>query len=237
MKDTLREALLLDALATLADTLVVGYDVVDLLQTLVDTAASLFDVDDVGLLLADGDGQLDLVASTSEANTLIETMALSAHAGPCIDCVRTGNAVTVSDIRDSPAEWSAFRDSAMANGFLSTLALPLRLRETVIGSLNLFRREPGELNERDIRAAQAMADMAALGIIHERSLREGDAVRQQLQVALDSRVVIEQAKGVLAHTHEVGMNEAFARLRAYARDNRIPLRDVAQQLVDRTLIF
>jgi len=232
-----REALLIDALTSFADTLVVGYDVVDLLQTLVETTVALFDVDDAGLLLADADGELDLVASTSEANTLIEIMALGASAGPCIESFRTGTVVSMPDVRRGPDRWSVFRDGSIKSGFLSTIALPLRLRETVIGSLNLFRREPGELNERDVRAAQALADMAAIGILHERSARQGDAVRAQLQIALDSRVLIEQAKGVLAHTHAVAMDVAFARLRGYARANQRPLREVAQDLVDRVLIF
>ncbi|THG33376.1 GAF and ANTAR domain-containing protein [Naasia lichenicola] len=237
MTEVSREAILLDALATLADTLVVGYDVVDLVQMLVETSTSLFDVDDAGLLLADDGGELDLLASTSEAGALIETIALSAESGPCIESFRTGKIVAVPDLRTDADAWGEFRIASIDAGFLSTIAVPLRLRDEVIGSLNFFRREPGELNRRDLRAAQAMADMAAIGILHERSLREGDAVRQQLQYALDSRVVIEQAKGVLAHTHDLGMDDAFATLRRYARSNRLTLREVAQGLVDRTLIF
>jgi GAF domain-containing protein len=237
MTEADRESRLLDALATLVDTMVVEYDVVDLLQMLVDTSLSLFDIAAGGLLLADLDGRLDLVASTSEENSLVETMALSADAGPCIECFRTGKLVSIPDIENAHPGWEAFTASALSAGFRSVVALPLRLRETVIGSLNLFRAQPGELNPRDIRAAQAMADMAAIGILHERSVREDDAVRDQLQVALSSRVVIEQAKGVIAHTRSVGMDEAFAALRGYARGNQLSLREVAQRLVDRRIII
>jgi GAF domain-containing protein len=238
MNDVEREAALVDVFATLADTLVAGYDVVELLQSLVDTCVELLDVTAAGLLLSEGDPErLDLVASTSEESRLVETMQLAAEAGPCIECFRTGAIVSLPDIAEGRPEWGDFQRQALAQGFRSTHAIPLRLRQVVIGTLNLFGDEPGGLKDRDMRVGQALADVATIGILHERDFRATDLLRRQLQLALNSRVVIEQAKGVLAHTHTITTDEAFTRLRDYARSNRLPLAQVAQQLVERTLIF
>jgi transcriptional regulator with GAF, ATPase, and Fis domain len=238
MNEVEREAALVDAFAALADTLVAGYDVVELLQTLVDTCVALLDVTAAGILLADSEsGRLDLMASTSEESRLVETLQLAAEAGPCIECFRTGAIVSVPDIAARRADWSDFGDRAVEQGFTSMYAVPLRLRKATVGTLNLFRETVGELNDRDTRVAQALADVATIGILHERDFRASDLLRQQLQVALSSRVVIEQAKGVLAHTHDVSTDEAFGMLRNYARSNQQPLAQVAQQLVQRTLIF
>ncbi|KQW06580.1 transcriptional regulator [Leifsonia sp. Root4] len=233
-----RDQELFEIFVALADTLVDEYDVVELLQTLVDSCVSLFDVAAAGLLLVDDTDALDLVASTSEESRLVELMQLSAEDGPCIECFRTSATVSIADIRESPAEWARFRAAAAAEqGFGSVTALPMRLRSTTIGTLNLFRAGLGDLNARDIRAAQAMADVATIGILHERTVRAGNETRDQLQHALNSRVTIEQAKGVIAFTHTVSMDEAFARLRDYARANRMPLAVVAAQLVARELII
>jgi transcriptional regulator with GAF, ATPase, and Fis domain len=232
-----RQQLLLDAFATLADTLVADYDVVDLLQTLVETCQRALDVTAAGLLLADGPGSLDLVASTSEESRLVEVMQISADAGPCIEAFRTAKVVSLPDISQAPDDWGSFRASAREQGFASVYAIPMRLRNNTIGALNLFRDATGELDAEDIRAAQALADVATIGILQERALRASDSIREQLQLALNSRVLIEQAKGVLAYTHDLSMDEAFARLRRYARSNGLPLADVAKGLVQRTLLF
>jgi transcriptional regulator with GAF, ATPase, and Fis domain len=238
MNDVEREAALVDAFAALADTLVADYDVVELLQTLVDTCVALLDVTAAGILLADAEsGRLELLASTSEESRLVETMQLAAEAGPCIECFHTGSIVSVPDIEARGNDWSDFGERALEQGFFSMYAVPLRLRQATVGTLNLFRGDVGELNERDTRVAQALADVATIGILHERDFRATDLLRQQLQVALSSRVVIEQAKGVLAHTHGISTDEAFAMLRQYARSNRRQLAQVAQELVQRTLIF
>jgi transcriptional regulator with GAF, ATPase, and Fis domain len=230
-----REGQLVDAFATLADTLVADYDAVELLQTLVENCRDLLDITAAGILLADMNGDLDVVASTSEASRLVEVMQLGAQAGPCIDCFTSGNPVSLPDIREASEKWGRFRDGAAEQGFRSVYALPLRLRETTIGALNLLRAETGELNERDVRAAQALADVATIGILHARSLRESDAVREQLQFALNSRVVIEQAKGVLSQTQNVSTDDAFGMMRQYARNHGMLLSSVAEQLVLRTL--
>lgn len=235
MTESTREAALVDAFTTLADSLVAGFDVIELLQSLVETCHDLLDVSEGGILLADDSGELEVVASTSEATSLVETMQLDAEEGPCWECFRTGKVVSVTSLDEGDARWPRFARVAREQGFRSVHAVPLRLRETVIGTLNLLRHEPGELNERDVRVAQALADVATIGIVQERTLRESTVVQAQLQSALTTRVVIEQAKGVLAHTHDVSTDEAFELMRSHARRTRTRLADVARGLVERRL--
>ncbi|MGO4594271.1 GAF and ANTAR domain-containing protein [Leifsonia sp. 2TAF2] len=230
-----REQELLRAFAVLADTLVEDYDVVELLQTLVETCSSLLGASASGVLLADENGDLDVVASTSEATRLVEVMQLGASAGPCIESFRTGRVVSVPDIRDVPEHWSAFRDKALELDFRAVHAIPMRLRDTTIGTLNLLRTEPGELPEDDLVAAKAFADVATIGILHERALAHSSQVRAQLQTALDSRVLIEQAKGVVAYRRRISVEEAFTVIRQYARSHQARLSAVAQAIVERTL--
>jgi GAF domain-containing protein len=226
---------LVHTFVTLADTLVVGYDVVDLLHTLVERCATILDASAAGILLLDAAGDLEVVASTSERSRLVELMQLRAGEGPCMESVASGHAVSVGDIDSVSEKWPQFRLDTLAQGFAAVHAVPLRLREEVIGSLNLFWDAPGVLDETDAMVAQALADVATIGILHERSIRESDISRAQLQHALDSRVVIEQAKGVVAQTHDTDMDSAFAILRKYARDNQLRLAGVAAQVVDRSL--
>jgi transcriptional regulator with GAF, ATPase, and Fis domain len=230
-----REGQFLRTFAKLADTLVVGYDVVDLLQMLVDSCRDLLGSSAAGILLADDGGDLELVASTSESIRLVEVMQLSAEAGPCIQAYFSGEAAILADIDKSPPEWSRFRASALEQGYLAVVALPLKLRETTIGTLNLFQDTVGLMSDEDITAAQAFADVATIGILHERSLRESNVVKQQLQNALNSRILIEQAKGVIAHSRTVSMDDAFRLLRTYARSNQMGIADVAADVVGRRL--
>lgn len=230
-----REQDLLQAFAHLADTLVADYDVVDMLQNLVDTCSDLLDATAAGVLLADPSGDLDLIASTSEASRLVEVMQLSAYAGPCIESFSTGTVISVPDISHTPDEWRLFREKAIEQGFAAVDAIPMRLRETTIGTLNLLRAAPGPLSENDRVAAQAFADVATIGILHERTLAESEQIREQLQHALNSRIVIEQAKGVIAHTHGIPIDDAFTVLRAYARSHQQGISTVAQAVVDRTV--
>jgi GAF domain-containing protein len=220
-----------DVFATLADSLVAGYEVLDILQTLVDACHDTLDVDSAGILLANSSGGLEVVASTSEANALIETMQLDADAGPCVDSFRSRSVVSLPDVERSPDKWNKFAATALSVGIHSVYAIPLRLRETTIGTLNLMRTERGELNQHDIRAAQAFADVATIGILQERTLRDASVVRDQLQHALNSRVVIEQAKGVVAETANISVEEAFTVIRNLARSKQLALRSVAEQLV------
>ncbi|MDR6906492.1 GAF domain-containing protein [Agromyces sp. 3263] len=230
-----KETQLLQTFAILADTLVDGYDVVDLLQLLVDSCAELLDTTAAAILLADGHGELDVMASTSEASHLVEVIQLSAEAGPCVECYRSGEVVEVPDIAASPVEWSRFRDRALELGFESVHALPMRLRDNTIGTLNLLRDRPGTLDEEDRIAARAFADVATIGILHERSMRETAVLAEQLQGALSSRVVIEQAKGVVAYTNGVTIEQAFELIRRYARSHQLGISKVAAAIVDRSL--
>lgn len=232
-----KEARLLQTFASLADTLVDGYDVVDLLQLLVDSCRELLDTTAAAILLADPTGELDVVASTSEASRLVELIQISAEAGPCVQSFQTGEVVSVADIAEAPEAWSRFRDSALQLGFASVHAIPMRLRDNTIGTLNLLREQLGELDEQDRIAARAFADVATIGILHERSLRETAVLAEQLQGALTSRIVIEQAKGVVAYTNGVTIEEAFELIRGYARSHQLGISLVAARLVDRTLRF
>jgi GAF domain-containing protein len=233
MSDVTREAVIVDAFATLADSLVAGFDVIELLQTLVETCRRVLDVEEAGILLADDLGDLEVVASTSAS--LVETMQLDARSGPCWTCFTTAEPVLLPDVDVDAGRWPEFVVVAREQGFRSVHAVPLRLRGTVIGTLNLLGSAVGVLGERDVRVAQALADVATIGILQERALRESSLVQQQLQGALDTRVVIEQAKGVVAHVRGVSTDEAFVLIRRHARDNRLKLADVAQQLVAREL--
>jgi GAF domain-containing protein len=231
MNDITRTEQLFDAFATIADTLVDGYDVLDLLQTLVENCHDLLDVDSAGILLLNKDDTLEVVASTSEANTLMEIMQLDADAGPCLECFRTRRVVSLPDIDIGSDRWPDFCTTARAHGIHSVYAIPLRLRETTIGTLNLMRNARGELNQHDIRAAQALADVATIGILQERTIRNASVIRDQLHNALSSRIIIEQAKGVVAETSHLSMDEAFQRIRTYARAHHATLGNVAQRLV------
>jgi GAF domain-containing protein len=235
MTDATFDSRLLGTLTALADTLVDDYDIVELLQTLVDACRDILGISAAGILLADEVGELELVASTSEASRLVEVMQLAAQAGPCIECYRTGAPVALPSIAHAPPEWSAFRDAALAQGFMAIHALPLRLRETTIGTLNVMLDSGDGFSETSRAAAKAFADVATIGILHERSLRESEVLTEQLQLALSSRVRIEQAKGVVSHTLGVHVDDAFEFIRRYARNNRLPLSLVATQIVNRDL--
>lgn len=234
MTETTRELRLLQLFATLADTLVDDYDVVDLLQTLVDACQELLEATDAGILLADPAGELELIASTSEAAELVEVMQLGAESGPCIECFLTGASVSVPDIADSE-RWPIFRQAALENGFAAIEAIPMRLRNTTIGTLNLLRSSPGAPPPEDLSAARAFADVATIGILHERTLREKESLAGQLQTALNSRVMIEQAKGVVSFTADVSIPEAFTLMRTFARTRGMRLSEVAERVVRREI--
>jgi len=230
-----REERLNAAFVTVADTLIEDYDVVDLLHTLVQECTEILDAQAGGLMLADAEGELQLLASTSEGVGLVEVMQLDAGVGPCVECYTTGTAISVSDIGESGDTWPAFRAAALAQGFLSVHATPLRLRGDVIGAMNLFGTSVGALTRRDADVAQALADVATIGILQERVNRQSHFVSEQLQRALDTRILVEQAKGVLAEAGGLDVDEAFRALRSYARDHNMVLRNVAEAVVNRRI--
>ena len=226
-----REGALAETFVLLADTLVEDYDVVDLLDSLVTAAVSLFEVDAAGLLLDDQRGHLTVVASSSEEMRLLEVFQIQNDEGPCLDCVRSRTPVSSSDLIADRERWPLFVDRAVAAGFRSVTAVPLRLRDQTIGGLNMFNSEPIKLPALDERLAQALADVATIGILQHRTIHRNVVVAEQLQHALHSRVVIEQAKGVIAERHGVDMNDAFAALRRHARDHNLKLTALAHAIV------
>jgi GAF domain-containing protein len=227
-----REELLVRTFVSLADSLVSDFDVLELLQTLVDHATRLFDASASGIIIGPDDQHLEVVASTSEKSRLVGLMQLEVGEGPCVEAVTTGRVVSVADVRGIAHRWPAFAEQAAGAGYVSVHAIPLRLRGQVIGSLNLFREHEGVLNEADAIAAQALADVATISVLQERTIRDSSVVHDQLRHALDSRVVIEQAKGVIAHTHGVDMDEAFQLIRREARNTSTAMPVVAAAIVD-----
>ncbi len=235
MNESLRETKLISAFVKLAGTLTADFDVVDLLQLLVESCAEILDTEAAGILLLDGHGQLQMVASTSDEARIVEVMQLNAGEGPCVECFSTGKPITVGDIEELAGVWPKFHSEALSHGFKSVHAAPLRLRGQVLGALNLFGTQVGKLGADDIAVAQALADVATIGVLQERGTRETQALAGQLQHALNSRVLIEQAKGVVSESSSLTMNEAFAVIRQYARSNNLPLTEVATSLIERTL--
>jgi GAF domain-containing protein len=230
-----READVVQALVEMADTLVDDYDVVDLLTGLADRCVSLLDVSAAGVMLASPEGSLGLVASSSEAMRLLELFELQTQEGPCLDAFRTGQSVEHENLQAGSGRWPSFSAAALQAGFVSALALPLRLREATLGALNLLRVTRTPMGEADIIVARAFADLATLSIIQHRTAAEALRLNEQLSAALTSRVVIEQAKGVIAERADVDLAEAFSRLRRYARNHNRRLTDVARAAIDGTL--
>lgn len=226
-----REDQLLQTVATLADSLVDDFDVVDLLQLLVEHCADLFDAVAAGILLVDGNGQLEVIVSTSERSEFVEMMQLRAGEGPCVEAVATGQVVSVENLRDVADRWPKFAADARRSGFASLHAIPMRLRDSIIGSLNLFRDRVGKLNEPDAIAAKALADIATISILQQRLVEESIVTQGQLQRALDSRVVIEQAKGYIAQRHNLDMDAAFQLIRSHARSTQTRLSEVATEII------
>ena len=230
-----READVVRSLVEMADTLVDDYDVVDLLTGLADRCVNLLGVSAAGVMLASPAGGLGLVASSSEAMRLLELFELQAQEGPCLDAFRTGQRVEHENLRAGAGRWPSFSAAALQAGFRSAFALPLRLREATLGALNLLSVTQDPMDEADVIVARAFADLATLSIVQHRAAAEAQSLNEQLSGALASRVVIEQAKGVISERTGVDLAEAFARLRSYARDHNRRLTDVAQAAIDATL--
>src|SRR6478672_11869240 len=210
-----RETVLAKTLVKLADTLVADFDVVELLTLLTDGCVDVLDVGAAGLMLATPGGDLRVLASSSEAMRLLELFELQSQEGPCLDCYRAGQPVVNQDLAVVNGRWPRFAPKALAAGFHSVHALPMRLRGAVIGALNLFHIEPGMMRPADVDAAQALADVATIAILQHRATLEAQILNEQLNEALNSRVVIEQAKGMVAEREGLNMEQAFSALRSH----------------------
>jgi len=215
-----------------ADTLVDEFDLLDFLHMLAERAVALVDATAVGLVLANHRGELEFVASSNENARLVELFQVQNNEGPCFDAFRTGVAIVNMDLADAGDRWPRFAAMATAAGFHSVHAFPLRLRADVIGALNVFGAGGGGyLAADDVPIMQALADVAAIGLLQERAIRRGEVLVEQLQTALNSRIVIEQAKGVLAQANSVSVDEAFDVIRSYARSHQLRLTDLARIVV------
>jgi GAF domain-containing protein len=230
-----REAILALTFVELVDTLVEDFDVVDVLTVLANRCVDVLNVGAAGLMLIAPEGDLRVVASSSEAMRVLELFELQSEEGPCLDCYRTGQPVVNQDLATINGRWPRFAAEALAAGFHSVHALPMRLRGAVIGALNLFHVEAGDMRPADVSAAQALADVATIAILQHRAASDARALTERLNQALISRVVIEQAKGVVAERRGLDMEQAFETLRNHARNHDLRLADVAQGIVDRTI--
>jgi transcriptional regulator with GAF, ATPase, and Fis domain len=230
-----REREVTQAFVSLASSLATGYDVVELLNTLTAACARLLDVSSAGLLLADQLGVLHVLAASTEHTRQLEVAQLQRDEGPCLDCYRTGQPIAVPNLKDAADRWPQFVAAAGGEGFLSVHALPMRLGGNILGALGLFGTTAGALNNDDLTLGQALADVASVALVQDTSAADQAVINEQLQKALTSRVVIEQAKGVLAQQGEIDMAQAFAVLRGYARDNNLRVTHVAQAVASRSL--
>ena len=222
---------LAEVFVEVADTLVDDFDVIEFLESLTRHTAEVSGTASAGLLLTDPHGRLQYMASSASSVKMLELFQLQYQEGPCLDCFNTGTAVVNSDLHQAGERWPLFAPRAVEAGFQSVHAFPLRHRQKVIGALNLFSTDTGSLEEIDVRIIQGLADIATIGLLQERTIRSGEILTEQLQSALNSRITIEQAKGVLARTHGISVDSAFEQMRTYARTHHHRLSDVARDVV------
>jgi GAF domain-containing protein len=235
-EDPVRRAdALAEAFVGLADILVDDYDVIELLHRLTTYCVRLLPIDAAGILLSDQRGEVQVIASSTEEARIVQQFAVESGEGPAMECFQTSREVAVADLRDDGKRWPVFAERAEKAGFRAMNAVPLRLRTQTIGALSIFRAEPGLLTAEDVKIGQGLADMATISILQERALSQRTVLVEQLQFALTSRVIIEQAKGVLAERCGVDMGEAFTMLRKHARNNNLRLADVAKGIVAGTV--
>ena len=223
-----RQRLITEAFVGLADTLVDGYDVVDLMLTLGERCVELLEVDAAGIILRDTRDRLVAVASTSQGAEVSELFAIQNSEGPCQQCVQTGERVVNVVIAESSRRWPNFMAMAAEHGFVATHAFPLRLRSDVVGALNLFCRAPTTLSDEDVGLAQGLADIATIGLLQQRTVIHHEGISGQLQSALNSRIIIEQAKGTIAERAGIQVEAALQLMRTYSRRERRLLRETAE---------
>lgn len=225
-----KDDLLFDSLVLLTDTLVTGFDVIELSDRLVQACMDLLNISHAGILLDDQRDSLRVIAASSEETRMLEFFQLLSEQGPCLESFATGREVTVLDLANDRPEWQELASLASAQGIVAAHSFPMRLREQVIGALNLFSSSHEPLSEKDVRVARVLTAMATIGILNHRAIREKEILAEQLQRALTSRIIIEQAKGVIAERWNVDVATAFSMLRAGARATSRPLTDVASDV-------
>ena len=230
-----RETFIIETLVDLADNLVDNYDVIDILTLLSDRCTEALNVDATGVMLASPSGELQYVASSSESMRILELFQIQTEEGPCVDSFHSGEPVIVESLSAPDERWPRFTPAALAHGFHSVHSLPMKLRGRTIGALNLFRCEPGSVGVEDAYLAQGLAHVATIAILQHRTSLDASTLNSQLSYALNSRIIIEQAKGMVAQTMNFEMDEAFAKMRTYSRDNNVGLTVVASQIVEREL--
>ncbi len=227
-----REQRIVETFVELADTMVDEFDVVEFLHRVVERSVVLLGCEESGILLADASGALRVMASSSERAEALELLQSQNDEGPCFECFHRGAPVFSEDLTNDIGRWPKFAPAALQRGFGSVQAVPMQVRGETVGALNFFRGEVGRLAEEDIRLGRGMANIAAVALLQERSVREAHGVVAQLQGALSSRVIIEQAKGLLAERAHISVDIAFVRLRDYARQHNRRLSDIAHELID-----
>lgn len=225
-----RQALTATTFVEIVDTLVEDFDVIEVLTQLTSRSVELLEAAAAGILLADPDGQLRVIGASTEQVGLLELFQIQSAEGPCLDCYHTGSVVTDSRL-SAGSLWPNFAAESVRLGFPSVCAVPLRLKDLILGCLNLFMSEPVELSQAEVALAQALADVASIAIVQDQATREAAIREGHLQHALNSRIVIEQAKGMIAERANVDMDDAFARLRSFARNSNRGLTAVAESLV------
>ncbi|MFD3581714.1 GAF and ANTAR domain-containing protein [Streptomyces sp. NPDC058683] len=228
----MNQQLLAKTFVELADNLVADFDLIDFLRLLTDRCVAMLGADAAGVLLADHDGALRVMAASDEQVRLLELFQLQSDEGPCLECFRSGTPVIVADLTLEVGRWPRFATAAHRSGFGAVQALPMRLRDEVVGALNLFRAAPGPFDPAGTLIAQALADVATISLLQQRSTHRSTILNEQLQTALNSRVLIEQAKGKLAERQGIDMEQAFTTLRGYARSHNRRLSDVARAFID-----
>ncbi len=227
-----RESALAHTLVTIADTLVSEFDVADLFDRLTSACVDLLGAATAGLMLADHHGNLQLMASSSDAMRELELYEMRHNEGPCLECFANRQALA-ADLRadDAARRWPQFTPRALAMSFTGVQALPMRLRGDTIGALNIFHTERSGFDANDTDLAQALADIATIAILQRRALSSSELLAEQLQRALNDRIVIEQVKGLIAERGRMEIDAAFTLLRDFCRGSRLPLTATARELI------
>lgn len=223
---------LVRAFVELADTLVDDFDVTDLLHTLVERLMQSFKIAAVGLLLTDEEGTLTAVTASGEEARIISLLQLQRKKGPSFEAFSTGRYVVSNDLAASRSRWPEVVDEALSYGYTAVHAVPMKVRDTVVGAINLFETAPHKLTPEDVPVIRGMAEIATIAILQARAMNEALETADQLRVALRTRVILEQAKGMISQSHGISMEKSFSLLRSYARERRLRLNEVANQIVD-----